>query len=159
MKVIIDTNINADDYNIMCEDMYSKYSGPDYKKTWNGKIVMEDVEHTTESFYTDTHGTGHLAKEVINPEASYLDRYTLNKEHPVHEQIKKICGLSVARITINIQHPGNFIPEHIDRHRSLLKDQQVQKQIGSLLWTDIKRFIYFWDDQFPGQFFQIGKVR
>ena len=123
---------------------------------WNGKIDFDPSTQALEQqgHYEDPHGTGYCAPEVINPDATMLERMLIDPAHAAHRQIRKKCGLTLARISVNQQMPGMFTPSHVDRFRNLCS--QIVDSGVDAHWSEFKRFFYFFTDQEPGQFIQIG---
>ena len=141
-----------------CEQL-EKQSIPRIDTVWNGPldINFDDQDLSTQSHYEDKHGTGILADKEINPDHAVLDRLEIKINHPVHKQICQVCGLSEARVAVNVQKPGNFIPVHIDKNRTFIKS--IADRTPPANWSDIQRFFYFFDDQEPGQFVQLGNTQ
>jgi hypothetical protein len=145
-------------WNQHCEQL-QKHNIPLIQTVWNGSldIDFDSLDLSTQSHYEDRHGTGVLAEQEVSPETAVLDRTVIDSSHPAHIQIRQVCGLSEARVAVNLQKPGNFIPSHIDKNRTFVKS--IADRTPTLDWSDIQRFFYFFDDQEPGQFVQLGDTQ
>lgn len=132
---------------------------PIIQTVWNGplEIDIDSLSLTEQSHYEDKHGTGILADKEINPDNAVLDRLEIKINDPVHKQICQVCGLSEARVAVNVQKPGNFIPAHIDKNRTFIKS--IADRTPPADWSDVQRFFYFFEDREPGQFVQLGNTQ
>lgn len=132
---------------------------PIIQTVWNGplEIDVDSLSLTEQSHYEDKHGTGILADKEINPDNAVLDRLEIKINDPVYKQICQVCGLSEARVAVNVQKPGNFIPAHIDKNRTFIKS--IADRTPPADWSDIQRFFYFFEDREPGQFVQLGNTQ
>jgi len=154
----LDLLADTDRWHQHCEQL-EKQSIPQIQTVWNGPLAIniDDLELSEQSHYEDRHGTGVLAEQEISPATAVLDRTVIDPAHPAHVQIRQVCGLSEARVAVNLQKPGNFIPAHCDKNRTFVKS--IADRSSTLDWSDIQRFFYFFDDQAPGQFVQLGRTQ
>ena len=141
-----------------CEHI-EKQSIPRIDTVWNGAldINLDDLDLSTQSHYEDRHNTGVLAEQEVSPAVAVLDRTVIDPDHPAHVQIRQVCGLSAARVAVNLQKPGCFIPSHRDKNRTFVKS--IADNSPTPAWSDIQRFFYFFNDQAPGQFVQLGHTQ
>lgn len=155
MNIDIEILNHTDKWEQHCRQQQQSL-GDDTHLIWNGKIHFDPDGQSLEqqSHYSDPHGTGFCAHEVINPEAAVLERMGIPHAHVAHRQLRTQCDLSIARVSVNKQMPGMFIPLHIDRNRSIVK--QILSVGVIHHWSELKRFFYFFNDQEPGQFIQMG---
>ena len=147
---------NTEQWEQHCEQQKLTH-GTDIKTVWNGVLDI-DVDSPvleSQSHYADVHGTGVLAKEEVKPEGAVLERKTIDPESAVHRSIREQLGLCEARVSVNLQKPGMFIPNHLDKNRTLVKSLTSANKYH-WDWLDIKRYFYFFEDQEPGQFVQMG---
>jgi len=152
---------NLDAWNAYCKKMYDNYNGPDAWVVCNVKLEDYIFKHTPENFYGNNHyGVRHPADQEVSPDTAVLDRAIPDFGHPINKKFCEILGLlPPARISINIQEPGGIIPPHYDTNKSTLKIPSIAEKFNELEWTDHKRYLYFWQDQEIGQFFQIGNTQ
>ena len=127
-----------------------------YARLENNAIDFNPATQALEEqgHYEDPHGTGVCAQEVIKPESTILERMVIDPAHAAHRQLRKKCGLTIARVSVNLQRPGMFIPLHTDKNRNICK--QILQTGDDRHWSEFKRFFYFFTDQEPGQFIQMG---
>jgi len=141
-----------------CRQQQAKF-GNQIQVVWNGPLAIDvdSLELQQQSHYADVHGTGVLAKQQVNPDAAILERTVIDPSEKVHSHLREKCKLNIARVSMNLQQPGMFIPEHYDKNRTLIK--HLVETDSNTDWLDVKRFFYFFEDQEPGQFIQMGKTQ
>jgi hypothetical protein len=142
-----------------CERQQQQHPIAPIQVIWHGRIDLQvaDLMLQEQSHYEDRHGTGVLADREINPTAAVLDRAVIAPDHPAHGHILSVCGLAEARVAVNLQRPGCFIPDHVDRNRTFIRS--IADRTPPLDWSSIRRFFYFFEDQAPGQFVQLGHTQ
>jgi hypothetical protein len=155
MKIDLEMLNDTDRWEQHCRQQQHTL-GSDTYLVWNGTIDFDPATQALEEqgHYEDPHGTGVCAQEVIKPEATILERMVIDPAHVAHRQLRKKCGLTIARVSVNQQRPGMFIPLHTDKNRNICK--QILQTGDDRHWSEFKRFFYFFTDQEPGQFIQMG---
>jgi len=149
---------DTDRWHQHCEQLQQQ-SIPRIQTVWNGALAIQvdELDLSEQSHYEDRHGTGVLAEQEIATRTAVLDRTVIEATHPAHEQILRVCGLCEARVAVNLQRPGCFIPAHLDKNRTFVKS--IADRSPTPAWSDIRRFFYFFEDQAPGQFVQLGNTQ
>jgi hypothetical protein len=177
MKIDFDILNNSEKYYAMCGKLFEQQQGPDFTPAGNYKWPMykdhyykglrfdniEPVKENRERYQgeqgkvkliEDDKDPSFLYKNNDTPKDAVLDRVVIDQEHALHKQIRQDLDLSHARVLLNIQQPGKFVPPHLDRNAAFINDVLKDREIES--WLDVKRWIYMWEDQRPGEFFRIG---
>ena len=176
MKIDFDILNDRDRYYEMCGRLFQQQQGPDFTFAgnhdwpmyedhyWKGlrfdniepvdqKVKRQDRQGKVK-LIEDNNDPSFLYRDDKTPKDAVLDRVVIDEHHVLHIKIRETLDLSHARVLLNIQQPGKFVPPHLDRNAAFINDVLRDREIDS--WHDVKRWIYMWEDQRPGEFFRIG---
>jgi len=92
-------------------------------------------------------------KGIINSE---LDVFRFNQSSDVTDFVKQTLNLKACLMDHNLQVPGKIYSTHVDYNRSFFR-KIAKDQAKNSKAKDIKKFIWFLEDQAIGQFFAVGR--
>lgn len=148
----------SNEWSQYCLTQYNNLSGPECWLHGNYKF---NVEHHSlvepENFYQDKHGYSKPKNNLSD--SAVLDVYNYKQNENLTLEIKHMLEFKAINMCLQVQHPGNIVPVHIDRNRTILGKIISDKDRQTLDYSNLKRYIYFIQDQQLGQFFQIGKTQ
>jgi len=154
------------DLDFVCSELWDNYCstqfnalvGPDCWLYGNYKLNIEQQNQTeAENFYQDRHGYSKPKNSLSG--SSVLDVYNYKQDESLLLEIKQLLELEHINMCLQVQHPGNIVPVHVDRNRTILSKIISDDDRQTLEYSNLKRYIYFVEDQQLGQFFQIGNTQ
>lgn len=143
------------EWDDFCFCQWQKNQNSDYILLFNHQFLKPiDQVKTNQSFYKKKFNLNKpsdtLSDQAVLDIREYCDKDTF------FQVIKSKLKLKIMRMTLHIQQPGKIIPIHYDRNRTLLTENMDYMRQNQLGYTDIKKFIYFFDDRDVGHFFGVG---
>ena len=89
-------------------------------------------------------------------ENAELDVFKFGTSGAVVDFVKQCLNLDLCLPIHNLQIPGKIYSVHIDYNRVLFR-LFAKEQTQNIVAKDIKKFIWFLEDQHTGQFFAVGR--
>jgi hypothetical protein len=89
-------------------------------------------------------------------ENSEIDIFEFGQESKVTDFIKKTLELKACLPAHNLQVPGKIYSTHVDYNRTFFR-YLAKEQVQNNKAKDIKKFIWFLEDQAIGQFIAVGR--
>lgn len=156
---MIDLNfVCSKEWDEYCSTQYKKLSGPECWLHGNYKFnVVQQSLVEPENFYQNKHGYSKPKNSFS--ESSVLDVYNYKQDENLTLEIKQMLNFKSINMCLQIQQPGNIVTVHVDRNRTILGKIISDEDRQTLDYSNLKRYIYFVEDQQLGQFFQIGKTQ
>lgn len=136
-------------------DLHKNLELPDVEFVGNqqfANFVYENLNFARSGLEYKTAG---IPREAApGAENTELFIHTFNQEDPVTDFVKDNLDLQHAIVMLNKQKIGKVVGCHVDYNRSIF-NMCKQKNL-TLIAKDIKKFIWFLEDQQIGQFFAVG---
>lgn len=133
----------------MCEEKFYIHRHC-YRYHSNKKINIPTVEVKDEQHFGNDYDC--LPKN----ESTVIAKYRYPVGHPFLQELADYLKFKYIYVALNVQESGMLTPRHFDRNRCFA-NYISEEYLNTAQVDDIKKVIYFPDDQKPGQMFQIGE--
>ena len=115
-------------------------------------IKKEDIDAKREFFPAQN---GEYARKVIPNVTSLMLIKEMDRKGKLTNKVKKIFNYDELVLNLHIQEPGTMISIHVDYNRSLFRNYPEKSK--TLLIKNMKRYVWFLQDQQLGQMFNVGR--
>ena len=107
------------------------------------------------NFFPTTNGEYQRTYTPLAAEQSKLSQKRFPQDSAIVNYVKQSLNLKQAIVHCNLQFVGDIVAVHIDYNRNLYKT--FPKETSKLLSKDLKKYIWFLEDQQVGQMFAVGR--
>lgn len=152
---MIDLNfVCSEQYDDYCKQLADNHCSSAHWYVDNFSINVPNIQDAKETnFFTPI--SGYTKPENSSKDDALLDVFYYHSTD-FNNHIKKLLNLNFCDVALQIQQPGKTICPHVDRSRTFLTKILDDSAREKYNYTDVRRFLYFLEDQQLGQFFQIG---
>lgn len=126
-----------------------------------GNKIPYNIDYTSAKFHKTSFNVptyGKYERRQISEKITEninIEEGIIGNSEPLMKHIKNEFRLTNAFVKCLIQKPGNCAPVHVDYNRDFLSYNEGK--LDNLLAKDIKKYVWFLEDQEIGQMWAIGR--
>lgn len=135
------------------QDAYHRHLDEDYICVDKLELDLDlaGYEFSQESF--DANANTHDPEVIVG---SRMNSFVLPADDKNSKLIRKKLGLKYSHIFVNLQNPGTVARVHFDINKGFFINALPDDLANSLTPEKVRKFVWFLEDQQPGQMFMMG---
>lgn len=132
---------------------YNQHVDEDYTFLGNFPIDLnlEGYRFSQQTF--DANTSTHNASDIPG---SRINSFVLEPNDDNSQLVRKTLNLEYSHVIVNKQVPGTVARVHFDINKGFFNNSLPEQMANGVNPTQVKKFVWFLEDQHPGQMFMLG---